>query len=176
MFKKFIGIIIIIAMIVGLAYLKTFMDNQRNQSYLEQGKSDSILNLAQSQNNIDSLNLAIAEKDIEQKKSLQNQDKSHQVQVDSLEKVVNKQAKQITDLKKKKKTTTTAKKSASKQTLSKHEKVYTYYKKRFAALPQDLSEYEKKVAMNEIRDETADKFKISLTELWKIRQKYKLNY
>ena len=43
-------------------------------------------------------------------------------------------------------------------------------------ITKDLSEYEHRIAVNEIREETAAKFSITVTELNKIRNKYKLSY
>jgi len=77
------------------------------------------------------------------------------------------------------------KKSASKQAArkpeptaseNKHAQILGFYKQRFESLPKDLSVYENKVAVSEIRDETAQKFAITLSELDKIRDQHKLSY
>jgi len=56
------------------------------------------------------------------------------------------------------------------------EQILSYYKKRYRALPKDLSPYEKRVALAEIRDETAQKFSIPLSELDEIRTDNELDY
>ncbi|MEA1980558.1 MAG: hypothetical protein U9N54_06255, partial [candidate division Zixibacteria bacterium] len=59
---------------------------------------------------------------------------------------------------------------------TKHQQILTYYKDRFKKLPADLSNYERRISLNEIKEETAQKFEISLVELKNIRAKYKLKY
>jgi len=111
--------------------------------------------------------------------SLVKKDISYQSRIDSLEGVVDKQQKQISSLASKttaKPAATISKTTSAKTTLSKHEKILTYYKKRFTNLPKDLSDYEKRIAVKEIREETSLKFSISLQELKQIREKYKLTY
>jgi hypothetical protein len=59
---------------------------------------------------------------------------------------------------------------------SRHQEILTYYKKRYETLPKDLSEYEMRVALTEIREETATKYSISLSELETIRRKSGLTF
>jgi hypothetical protein len=71
------------------------------------------------------------------------------------------------------KTATATKSDATSQ---KHKEILAYYKQRYQGLPNDLSAYERRIALSEIRQESADKFKISVTELNNIRKAYKLSY
>jgi hypothetical protein len=57
-----------------------------------------------------------------------------------------------------------------------HQEILAYYKKKYKALPPDLSPYEKRIALAEIREESARKFSISLSELDKIRASNNLAY
>ncbi len=59
---------------------------------------------------------------------------------------------------------------------SKDDRILSYYKARYLSLPKDLTDYERRVALTEIRQETARKFSISLKELKKLREANKLAY
>ena len=48
--------------------------------------------------------------------------------------------------------------------------------KRYRNLPKDLTAYERRVALSEIREESADKFRITVAELNRIRKANKLTY
>ncbi|MBU1148662.1 hypothetical protein KKI23_01090, partial [Patescibacteria group bacterium] len=124
----------------------------------------------------DSLKLAISKKEIEFADSLLEKDKSLTSQIDSLTGIIDNQAETNANLQNKLKTATTTKKTTPPKTPSQSEKVINYYKTRYSQLPKDLSEYEKKIAVSEIRDETVKKFSITLSELNKIRDKYNLSY
>ena len=66
--------------------------------------------------------------------------------------------------------------STKENSLLRHKQILSYYKKRYRALAKDLSPYEKRVALAEIKDETAQKFSILLSELDKIRTGSELDY
>ncbi|MEE8575903.1 MAG: hypothetical protein V3T31_01490, partial [candidate division Zixibacteria bacterium] len=51
--------------------------------------------------------------------------------------------------------------------------ILTYYRGRCDELPKDLSAYEKRIALAEIREDTAEKFKITLDDLTTLREKNK---
>lgn len=55
-------------------------------------------------------------------------------------------------------------------------KILDYYTKKHRDLPADLTEYERKVSLYEIRLETARKYEITLTELKRIRNEGGLTY
>jgi hypothetical protein len=96
-----------------------------------------------------------------------------QVESDSLEMVIDQKDHEIAGLKEKAKAARSQKttaKSASVQSSLKHSQVLDYYKRRLNELPKDLSEYERKIALSEVRDETAKKFSITVGELDKLRQ------
>lgn len=57
---------------------------------------------------------------------------------------------------------------ASPNLASRHAGILSYYRRRHAELPGDLSDYERRAALKEIRKETASKFAISAEELDKI--------
>jgi hypothetical protein len=115
----------------------------------------------------------MAERDLAIADSLVKKDQTYQATIDSLKNALDKEKTATKNLAS---MPTTVKKTTPEPTISKHEKILTYYKKRYANLPNDLSQYELKIALNEIREETSQKFAISLKELKDIRQKNKLSY
>ena len=176
MFKKIALIFLLIVVLAGISYVKTEREHKQIDQAYETAKAETEEMSASLSLAVDSLNVLLAEKENSYEKYTEAQKASFDAQIDSLEGVVAEQAAAIAALKadaKKK----IAKKPSSKPTqLSQHEKIYRYYKKRYSDLPADLSDYEKKIAISEIREETAKKFTISLSELNKIRTDYKLSY
>lgn len=67
-------------------------------------------------------------------------------------------------------------KSKQQSTETKHREIISYYKKAVDQLPADLSEYERRVAVNEIRSETQKRFAISEGELNRLREKFEVTY
>ena len=182
MFRKILIAFVFLAILSGLSYLKTSYDFSRKDALVEKAKTELTLENQDETdrytNSIDSLGTMLASNESSYNESLDVQKKDYETQLDSLEDVIDLQSAKITTLDKKiaSKTTTTAQKKRKPKQLSQHEKIYRYYKKRYTQLPQDLSSYEQKIALSEIREETASKFTISLSELSKIRKEYKLNY
>ncbi|MCX6835328.1 MAG: hypothetical protein NTW07_09395 [candidate division Zixibacteria bacterium] len=106
--------------------------------------------------------------------SLGQIDSLRQHSVDSLERVISKQDSDISRLKRQ----TLAKKSPSKSKLTietpvskgpSHEEILGYYKQAMSKLPSDLTDYEFRVSVDEIRTETAAKFSITVESLNQIR-------
>jgi hypothetical protein len=59
---------------------------------------------------------------------------------------------------------------------SRSDEVIEFYKKQYASLPGDLTAYERKVSLYEIRLETAKKFRMTLTELKQMREESGVTY
>lgn len=178
MLRKIIIGLLVIASFVAISYLKTSREAEQKDSAYQKGQKDSEKAADNFRQDIDSLTEKINAQQLAFVDSISSFDKLSKKQSDSLSIIVKEQDKEISNLRKKIRTNQTnaqTKKTISK-TLSKHEKIFLYYKKRYAALPKDLSTYEKKIALNEIREETTEKFSISLSELEKIRKDNKLNY
>ncbi len=177
--KKIILAAVILVLIVGLSYIKTLRDYDRSRAYYQDGKADAVQELDEYKNEADSLKFAVGEQQVAFADSLVRKDISYQSRIDSLEGVVDQQQNQISTLAAKTETKPAAaisKTTSPKPTLSKHEQILKYYKKRYTNLPKDLSDYEKRIAINEIREETSLKFSISLQELKKIRETNRLAY
>ncbi|KAA3633852.1 MAG: hypothetical protein DWP97_08250 [Calditrichaeota bacterium] len=176
MFKKIVLLLLLLILLGGVSYYKTIRDKDKIDDVYKQVKSETVRENIQYQNVIDSLNLLIDETKEKMSDASETDSIKFQTEIDSLEQLVTSQAEKITDLQKKQqiaKKTTTKKKPRQ---LSAHEKIANYYKQRYSDLPKDLSVYEKKIAVSEIRQETIDKFSISTSELNTIRKKYNLSY
>ena len=57
-----------------------------------------------------------------------------------------------------------------------HEEILTYYQKKYRELPKDLSPYERRVALAELRENTARHFSIPISRLNDLRKEHKLDY
>lgn len=182
MFRKILIAFVLLICLAGFSYVKTYREHTKLDAVYEKAKieiADSTKGEAQKlAGSIDSLDNLLASKEETYQETISSQSEEFKTQIDSLENIIDNQSAKISKLNQQtaqKTQTSTPPKKVSTQ-LSQHEKVYRYYKQRYANLPKDLSEYEKKIALSEIREETANKFSISLTELSKIRKEYKLNY
>lgn len=182
MIRKILIAFVLLLLLSVVSYVKTVREEAKLDKKVADSQNESSKVMANYEQDIDSLSNLLNEKTIAYSDSLFEKEKVSQQRIDSLvtviagqEKTINSLDKDLSSTKQKlaKKQTT---KSSSSGKLSKHEQVYRYYKNRYSALPKDLSEYEKKVAVNEIREETAKKYSISLQELQKIRNRYNLNY
>ncbi len=178
--KKVLLLVVLLALLLGVSAIKTYREHQQRQASYEKGEKSGSKELAQLQEVADSLQLASGSREVVFGDSLTKLAKQYRGNLDSLEDVIDSQQAAIQSLNKKVAVATTkaqaANKAPAQSALSAHEKILDYYKKRYADLPGDLSDYEKKVAVNEIREETAKRFSISIAELEKIRQANNLNY
>ncbi len=176
--KKVLLGALLLVLIVAVSYIKTYREHDRSKLFYDRGVEQAGASLDSTRRAADSLQMALAQKDVAYGDSLVRKDQAYQLAIDSLEKVVGEQEGQLKSLTTSAKPTAALVKTKTPTTaaLSKHEKILKYYKDRYAQLPKDLSEYERRIAINEIREETSQKFEISLEELKKIRTKYKLTY
>jgi hypothetical protein len=174
--KKVLLALLLLVLIVAVSYVKTIRENQRSEAYYDEGKMEAARDADKRQQEADSLRFAMAEQQLTLTDSLLKKDVTYRSIIDSLENVVDQQQKTISSKSPELTPAIQRVKQSSEMTVSKHEQIVKYYKRRFANLPKDLSDYEKRIAINEIREETSQKFSISLQELKKIREKYKLAY
>ncbi|UCG62044.1 MAG: hypothetical protein JSV52_01765 [Candidatus Zixiibacteriota bacterium] len=176
--KKVLLVILLLVLIVAVSYIKTVREHDRSQAAYEDGKMDAARELDAYQRETDSLKKAFAQQQLAFADSLVQKDLRYRIEVDSSENAVDSMGDRISTLSTQESSAnnTSGKVTASDSTLSRHQEILTYYKRRYADLPKDLSEYEKRIAINEIKEETSLKFSISLSELKNIREKYKLTY
>jgi uncharacterized membrane protein len=62
--------------------------------------------------------------------------------------------------------------SAAEKQQQREKAIIDHYQKRYQSLPRDLSAYERRVALGEVRSETASKFGLSLSELDTLLKKH----
>lgn len=182
--KKVVILILLLALIGGVSFLKSLRDADQRKVYAQQEKSEVLEALYQLEDDLDSMKALVAQKEISFADSMVHEKLSQSLildsalneidikefQIDSLKKIISKSLEAATKEKQ------TVKKKKTSRKILKEQKIIDYYKTRYKRLPNDLSDYEKKVAAVEIKEETAEKFSISLYELKKLRSKYNIRY
>jgi hypothetical protein len=179
--KKVLLALVLLAVVVGIAYLSAWRNQatekkQYQEGYLK-GSQEAVILRKES----DSLRTVYQKKEQAWGDSLYAARKAYAAKTDSLSQVVAGKDSLLAMAARKKPTTTAAKPTKpaptkqttiapSKLVLSNHAQILDYYKRRLQQLPTDLSDYERKVALNEIREETAQKFAITVADVNRIRQ------
>ena len=182
MFKKIIIITFLLALMVGLSYVKTLRNSAKRTEAFDKGKAVAKNELIQYKDKVDSLKIELGFKEVALADSIVKNKQYYQFYIENLETKNCILEDSIYGLSKKlavnskPSVSKNSNRKVTKKTNNKHQQVLAYYKDRYKKLPSDLSDYEKRIALNEIKEETAQKFKISLAELRNIRDKYKLKY
>ncbi len=147
------------------------------------GKEESTHQVEEYVERFDSLAYSVRRQELEAAESLWQRELAYRWAYDSLAKIVSLEKSKTDSLKTMFESALPHKEkresgidSTKENSLLKHKQILSYYKKRYRSLPKDLSPYEKRVALAEIRDETAQKFSIPLSELNKIRTNNELDY
>lgn len=186
--KKALLVVFLLVLLVAVSFIKSIREADKQKVYAEQGKSESSGEIFKLEDELDSLKSIIAQKEIAFADSMVQNSMTKSLLGDSLasfQAELDLKVKEISVLKKsisknsKRSSIASSNKSSKKsepKSLTRDQKTIKYYKKRYSDLPTDLSDYEKKVALIEIREETAKKFSISSSQLKKLRTKYNLNY
>ena len=170
--RKLIFFLLLVALLFGVSYYKNLRDHEQEQTAYAQGLDEGRREIAGNTQTIDSIE-SLLEAERSRADSLtarqSNEDTSEQDSLNAL--IISREATidRLRDLNDKLEA-----KLIDKTAETQEAKIVAYYNDRFQSLPADLSTYERKVAMSEIRTETAQKFKISSAELERIRKKYKL--
>ena len=181
--KKIILGLILFALIVGVAYLKDYRDSEEYHDVYAQGlRRGSELQGARN-DSLDSLGVLVKKTETKLADTLAWQDKVHQSEIDSLKAAVASREDSIASLKQtmakpkavaEKKTTPTL--SRAEKQKKRELEILSDYKNRYQELPEDLSAYERRVSISEIREETAKKFSISVEKLNQIRADHNIPY
>ncbi len=176
--RKFFIAIDLLVLVVAVSYLKAVRDQDKVEESYEKGQKASEFKALALESDVDSLHQYIGKQNVMYAESLTNQQVSHRRQIDSIAEIVDSRDGKISELDQELKDTRGATKTVlgSKPKLTKHQELLSYYKKRFQSLPTDLTNYERKVAITEIRQETARKYSMSISELNRIREKNNLDY
>lgn len=172
--KKIALAILLLILLVAISYLTSMRSQTKLQTRYDQGYEQGSQTAAQATKRADSIGSATDKAIATYRDSLETVRTARERETDSLKSVLAEKDSAISTLKQKAKSAKAPKNGAkpvSTQANLNHSQVLDYYKRRLNELPKDLSDYERKVALNELRDETAKKFSITVGELDKIRQK-----
>ncbi|MDF1544343.1 MAG: hypothetical protein P1R58_04495 [bacterium] len=177
--KKIVLAIVLLAILAGVSYVKSIRgQNVKNEAF-KQGRKLSASELSQTAAQAESLKIALSNKELELADSITARSLRETARMDSVVQLISEKEKQIDHLqgklkKSQEKSSAGSQKTDPKEALDK--KIIEYYKTRYSRLPADLTEYEKKVSLNEIREETAAKYSITAAKLKEIRSRYGLKY
>ena len=184
--KILIGLFLLVALVV-VSYLKIMRDSEREAQAFIDGHETASRTAELVKTNTDSLEKLIDEKAaevIELRSSLSDalveRDERYVQTVDSLSAIIKAGQQEIAGLEKQVVAgRQTARKSPSKQKTASgpsHNQILQHYKLAVAKLPADLSAYEYRVAVTEVKSETAAKFGITVVRLDEIRDANNLEY
>lgn len=178
--RKVLLTVLILALLAGLTYVKTVEDRRSNRSSFDEGRRSGLGEVTTVLTERDSLRTTITAEREALGDSLSRHTMLFQTALDSLELALCETIESVdsleSELASRPAQVTAAKPPAVDPIKEGHTKILAYYKNRYGNLPQDLSNYERRIAVNEIREETADKFSISLGELEKIRRANNIQY
>jgi polyribonucleotide nucleotidyltransferase len=180
--KKLLLAILLVLALVAVSYYKTSRQTSKAETAYREGYSQGSAELDVRLAGQDSLRQLIVDYDSVVAESLGRLRASHRRETDSLTEVISAQKdslKRLAAAQQAAARSATAHRqdaSASSGTADGHRKILAAYNKRYKELPNDLSPYERRVALSEIREETAKEFSISVAELNKIRKKNNLDY
>ena len=178
--KKIVLGIIIIGLVIGVSYVKNQRQSQREESLFAEGARSRAGQADSLKQTAESLAVLIEQQQSAFSDSMQMTKAEFDSHVDSLENLVAARdsvleaANRVSTKRTAAEPTTRDRKEESRQ--EKNDAIIAYYKKRYQGLPKDLSNYEHRVALSEIREETAAKFSITTDQLAKLRRQYNLSY
>ena len=185
--KKIILAVVLLGVLLGIVFVKTNREQSQVDEAFRQGVAKGQLEVTAYQKRIESLHVSTEQFKIAWSDSVRFRDSILAHDRDSFSRIILAQTDRIKELSKKNRsavksapktnpTTAAVPKTDSVVPTNRHAQILAYYKNRYKELPGDLSVYEKKAALSEIRQDTATKFAISLVELSEIRKTYKLEY
>ncbi len=171
--KKIVLAFLLLIIIVAVSYLKSVRDQSNRQKLYQEGLDKGTTEVAVYRQTADSLKATLDSSRTAFADSTGKLQQAQNAETDSLKQVIADREQALLQATSKKKAAAKVqpkpKPADSVQSAGKHAEILAYYKRRLQELPKDLSDYEKKVALNEVRDETVKKFSISLTELEQLR-------
>lgn len=184
--RKIVLAVVLLAVLFGIVFIKTGRDQAKVDEAFQQGVAKAQLEVAAYQKQLESLRVAGDQTRLAWSDSVRVRDSILTYYRDSTSQIIIAQADRIKELQKKARpsiksalktgATAGAAKNDTTAPVNRHAQILSYYKNRYRELPADLSDYERKAALSEIRQETAARFSVTLTELNEIRKTYKLDY
>lgn len=180
--KKIVLAAILVCLLAGVSYIKSVRTAAGEEEAFRQGRREAITEAVVDLNLADSLKNELGQQTVAFADSLIEQGRQYNRILDSLSETLITGADSISRLNReleaslKKRADFTQRKSTASKAEIRDQKILADYQKRYKSLPTDLSKYELKVALSELRSETADKFGISLRQLSDLRKKANLQY
>ncbi|MCK4606260.1 MAG: hypothetical protein KAU35_03075 [candidate division Zixibacteria bacterium] len=174
--KKMIVAICLLIIVVGVTYVKVVRGTSQRQISRDEGKKEATGELLAYRQAVDSLQYLIEQQEIAFRDSLSHRDSAYQAGIDSLMIVLDSMWAQAGGEVDSTQEESGAPTDAEIAEEAAHSEIIAFYEKLYQGLPNDLSKYERKVALHEIRLETAQNFSISLNELKALRSQYELTY
>lgn len=180
MLKKLFILSLLVAVVVAVSYYKTRLNESNTSAAYQSGQEAARQEIDQRQDRSDSLMAELTLKNQTLIETQAAQDTLRLAEKDSLTSVIDSQQSLILSMTEAQeqlastpKTVTKIKKQSVDEN---HLQILAYYKKMYQDLPTDLSAYELRVSLSEIREVSARKFSISVAKLNQIRQANGLNY
>lgn len=178
MMKKLLLILFLGSLLVAVSYYKTTLQDEKVTDAYDSGRTEASEDIQKSQLLVDSLKDQLSANETKLSQSENLADTIRLCQNDSLKEVVAQKELAIAGLTSQSQTIIAQKKtkSDSSKAQRKHIEILAHYEKLYKNLPTDLTAYERRVALAEIRDLSARKFSISVEELNRIRKVAQLDY
>ena len=176
MLKKVILILILLGGVVALGYYRSVRQEAARLEQFRLGALKGEHDAVQATQKLDSIQRKASQERLQLVDSLASANRAHKLETDSLTQVISMKEQELKQAQEKRRTAIVKGNGArvhapeSNPDMLRHAQILAYYKKKLEGLPKDLSDYEKRVAVNEVRDEIIKKFSISSAELEKIRQ------
>ncbi len=174
--RKAIVAICLLIIVAGVTYVKVVRGTAQKQASWTEGKEKATEELLAYRQAVDSLQYLIEQQEIAFRDTLSLRDSSYRIGMDSLMMVLDSMWAQTEMDAESTKLESGAPTDAEIAEEEARKKTVAYYEERYKKLPGDLSDYERRVALHEIRFETAQKFSISLDRLKALRSRYGLTY
>ncbi len=181
--------LVLLAVVLGVSYIKALKaDSSQDELYSKASEQLSRQiedSLSRHNHLVDSLQQATTQQQLDFLTVVNRAALQHRADIDSLsaqlsvrDSVIDSMSRQLADVEKSggEGADESDKLTAEQKAKQRQMEIIDYYKQRYQSLPGDLSAYERKVALGEIRSETANKFGLSMTELESLRNKYELTY
>ncbi len=186
--KKLLLGIVLLTLLVAISYLRTTRESERSEKAFRDGQEAGGQTVQLKQQDLDSLaglieeeRSALAQHRAATADSLAQRDEIFARAVDSLSAQVDSQRSEITRLREQaaagnSQNLTNRAGDSSAPGKASHERILNHYRLAVSKLPADLSAYEHRVALTEIRIETAREFAITVDRLDQIRKAHNVEY
>jgi len=167
---------VLLIMVVAVSYIQAVLRQTKADNSFQLGRRSNQTEILALQSATDSLKTRLGRQEVIHAESLLQRDKLLQKNVDSLSGIIGAQEQTLIKIKKNAATVKPAAAQNPVDTEKRHRELLAYYTKKYESLPADLTEYERKIAISEIRLETAAKYSLSLAEFNRIRESQKFKY